>query len=262
MEDVANEIGISTATLSRFEKFPDIHIPYQNLVDLAEFFDVSMDYMCGLTLHRKYREMPIDELNLTDGSVEFLKNNRNVRILNELLSSKIFPELLAAAEVFADGKTTENINNMNNIYAMVEKTIKSRVVVDPQDEIMAILKESQVNNDEYLRFRITERFNNLLKSIYDERKRYAKEDIMTVNELMEQNMEDLLNDKNTREKGPFYCVSKTLGLSFEDVPKDKLSIFEEVLTGSDLYKLMVGQTTSSMHRKQRRAMERQTKKKK
>lgn len=262
MEDVANEIGISVATLSRFEKFPDMHIPYQNLVDLAEFFNVSMDYMCGLTLHRKYREMPIDELNLTDGSVEFLKNNRNVRILNELLSSKIFPELLAAAEVFADGKTTENINNMNNMYSIVESTIKSRVDVDPQDEIMAILKESQVNNDEYLRFRITERFNNLLKSIYDERKRYAEENTMTVNELMKQNMEELLNDKKTREKGPFYCVAKTLGLSFEDVPKDKLAIFEEVLTGSDLYKLMVGQTTSSMPRKQRRAMERQAKKKK
>ena len=262
IEDVAKEIGVSTATLSRFEKFPDVHIPYQNLVDLAEFFDVSMDYMCGLTLHRKYREVPIDELNLTDGSVEFLKNNRNVRILNELLSSKIFPDLLAAAEVFADGKTTENINNMNNMYSLAETTIRSRIDVDPQDEIMAILKESQVNNDEYLRFRITERFNNLLKSIYDERKRYAEENTMTVNELMQQNMEALLNDKKAKEKGPFYCVAKTLGLSFEGVPKDKLAIFEEVLTGSDLYKLMVGQTTSAMPRKQRREIERQAKRKK
>ena len=58
MGDVAKEIGVSTATLSRFEKFHDIHIPYQNLVDLASFFDVSMDYICGLTLHRKYRELP------------------------------------------------------------------------------------------------------------------------------------------------------------------------------------------------------------
>ena len=79
---------------------------------------------------------------------------------------------------------------------------------------------------------------------------------------MKQNMEELLNDKKTREKGPFYCVAKTLGLSFEDVPKDKLAIFEEVLTDSDLYKLMVEQTTSNMPRKQRRAMERQAKKKK
>lgn len=262
MEDVAKEIGISTATLSRFEKFPDMHIPYQNLVDLAEFFDVSMDYMCGLTLHRKYREMPIDKLNLTDGSVEFLKNNRNVRILNELLSSKIFPDLLAAAEVFADGKTTTSATDMNNMYSLVETTIKSRVDVDPQDEMLAILKESQVNNDEYLRFRITDRFNNLLNSIYDERKRYAEENTITVTELMQQNMDTLLNDKKAKEKGPFYCVAKTLGLNFEDVPKDKLEVFEEVLTGSDLYKLMVGQTTSSMPRKQRREMERQAKKRK
>ncbi len=109
---------------------------------------------------------------------------------------------------------------MNNMYSMAESTIKSRVDVDPQDEIMAILKESQVNNDEYLRFRITERFNNLLKSIYGERKRYVEENTMTVNELMKQNIEELLNDKKAREKVPFYCVSKTFGLRFEDVPKD------------------------------------------
>ena len=69
-------------------------------------------------------------------------------------------------------------------------------------------------------------------------------------------------DKKNRGKAQFNCVAKTLGLNFEDVLKDKLAIFEEAFTGSDLYKLMVGQATSNMPRKQRSAMDKQTKKKK
>lgn len=262
IEDVAKEIGVSTATLSRFEKIPDAYIPYQNLVALAIFYDVSMDYMCGFTLHRKHREIPLDELHLTDDAVDFLKNNKNVRLLNELLSTKIFPELLTTAEVFVNGKNTAGYDMANSMYATAESHIKSLVDVDPQDEIMAVIKEAQVNQDDYLRFRLTERFDDLLKDIRDERKKYADENIMSINEYLKENMEELIRDKQTKEKEPFYCVAKTLGLNFEDVPKDKLAIFEEILTDSDLYKLMVGQTTATMPRSQRRKLERESKEKK
>lgn len=262
IEDVAKEIGVSTATLSRFEKIPDAYIPYQNLVALALFYDVSMDYMCGFTLHRKYREMPLDELNLTDGAVDFLKKNKNVRLLNELLSTKIFPELLTTAEVFINGNNTAGVHVVNSMYATVESNIKSLVEVDPQDEIMAVIREAQVNHGDYLRFRLTERFNDLLKDIRDERQKFANENAMSINEYLQENIEELIRDKEAKEKGPFYCVAKTLGLNFEDVPKNKLSIFEEVLTDSDLYKLMVGQTTAAMPRSHRRKLERDAKKKK
>ena len=79
---------------------------------------------------------------------------------------------------------------------------------------------------------------------------------------MKQNTEDILKDKEAKDKGPVYCVAKTLGLDFKDVPKDKLDIFEEVLTGSDLYKLIVGQTTDNMSREQRRKLKRDAKKQK
>ena len=134
--------------------------------------------------------------------------------------------------------------------------------IEPQDETIALLQQAQIDPNEYLRFRITERFNTLLKAIYEERKRTNEELSISVSDFMKQNAEDILKDKEAKDKGPVYCVAKTLGLDFKDVPKDKLDIFEEVLTGSDLYKLIVGQTTDNMSREQRRKLKRDAKKQK
>ena len=55
-------------------------------------------------------------------------------------------------------------------FSIAEATIKSKVDIEPQDETMALLQQAQVDHSERLRFRITERFNTLLKAIYEERK--------------------------------------------------------------------------------------------
>lgn len=262
MSDVERLTAISTSTQQRYETDPFMYIPYQNLMLLAKLYDVSMDYMCGLTLHRKHREMPIDELALTDGSVDFLRSNTNIRLINELLSYKDLPDLLTAIEIFVAGKITAGANDMNAVFSIAEATIKSKVDIETKDETIALLQQAQIDHNEYLRFRITERFNTLLKSIYEERKRTNEELSISVSDLMKQNLEVILKDNNAKNKGPFYCVAKTMGVNFEDVPKDKLDIFEEVLTDSDLYKFMVGQATDNMSREQRRKLKKDEKKKK
>lgn len=252
MEDVASKTGISKSTQQRYETDPFMYIPYQNLMSLAKLYDVSMDYMCGLTLHRKHREMPIDELALTDGSVDFLRSNTNIRLINELLSYKDLPDLLTAIEIFVAGKITAGANDMNAVFSIAEATIKSKVDIEPQDETIALLQQAQIDHNEYLRFRITERFNTLLKAIYEERKRTNEELSISVSDLMKQNLEDILNDKHIREKGAFYSFAKILGMPTDEIPEEKLQTFKEVIEMCDLYKLMSEQSAVPLNRQQRR----------
>ena len=49
LEDLANETGIPQSTLQRIETDDDLRVNYQDLTALAEFYDVSTDYLFGLT---------------------------------------------------------------------------------------------------------------------------------------------------------------------------------------------------------------------
>ncbi|PYI57206.1 helix-turn-helix domain-containing protein [Paenibacillus flagellatus] len=72
-EDLANKLGISRASLSHYEtnrREPD----YETLNKIANFFDISLDYLLGRTenphviLDNEVREF-VDSLELSDESI-------------------------------------------------------------------------------------------------------------------------------------------------------------------------------------------------
>ena len=73
-------------------------------------------------------------------------------------------------EIYIDRKVQSHINTMNAMYKFAEQTIKENATVPENDEIMAFLQEAVVDEDEYLRFRISERFNMVMKSLFNNHK--------------------------------------------------------------------------------------------
>ena len=60
------------------------------------------------------------------------------------------------------------MNAMNAVYRLSEETVKEHYSVeDSRDEILAFLQNAVINEDEYLRFRISERLNDIMKSLFD-----------------------------------------------------------------------------------------------
>ena len=49
--DIANFLGIKQTVYSRYEVGKN-EIPLHHLIKLAEYYDVSLDYICGLTRKR------------------------------------------------------------------------------------------------------------------------------------------------------------------------------------------------------------------
>ncbi len=54
------------------------------------------------------------------------------------------------------------MNSMNALYKFTEQTIKENTGIPENDELLAFLQQSVVDEDEYLRYRISERFNLLM----------------------------------------------------------------------------------------------------
>ena len=103
LQDVADATGIPLATLGRIESNEDNQASYQNVATLAKFYNVSTDYLFGVTDNRQHRHIALDALSLSDSAIEVLKSkNLNNRLISELLSHTDFQQLLNAIEVYIE----------------------------------------------------------------------------------------------------------------------------------------------------------------
>ena len=66
LEELSKLTGISKSALASYEAKDYKEINHGNLVILADFYQVSVDYLLGLTNNRKYENTPIEELHLSD----------------------------------------------------------------------------------------------------------------------------------------------------------------------------------------------------
>jgi len=150
LQEVADLTGLPLATISRIESNDDNQTSYQTVAALAKFYNVSTDYLFGVT---------------------------DNRLISELLSHADFGQLINAVEVCIDKKLMPQMQTLNAVYRLAETTIKENYKdstdgngngndSDKRDEILAFLQNATINEDEYLRFRISERFNAIMKSFF------------------------------------------------------------------------------------------------
>ena len=254
LEELSAKVGISVSTLSRFETNEQSNIAYQDLVKLARYHNVSMDYLSGLTNNKQYRNIAIDELALTDDAVAVLKSKKaNNRLISELLAHEDFPKLLSAMEVYIDRKISAQTSNMNAVFKFAENTLKENFTIEDNDEVMAFLKEATIDEDDYLRYRIAERFNIIMKSLFDRHKKDALSDME--NGIMEQ-MKDGLNTylkgkaKNENyERIAFDMFAKNLGVDTSSLTHEEVKVMLKIIENSNLHKVIIATKRGGVRKK-------------
>jgi len=82
LEELAEQTGISKSALGSYEKDDYKEINHGNLILLADFYGVSLDYLFCRTENRAEINTPLRELHLSDEMVALLKSGRiNNRLL-------------------------------------------------------------------------------------------------------------------------------------------------------------------------------------
>ena len=104
LEELSELTGISKSALGSYEKEDYKEINHGNLIALADFYGVSVDYLLCRTENREQINTPLTELHLNDEMVALLKSGRiNNRLLCELATHKDFIKFLADIEIYVDG---------------------------------------------------------------------------------------------------------------------------------------------------------------
>ena len=114
LEELSELTGISKSALGNYEKEDYKEINHGNLITLADFYGVSVDYLLCRTENKEQINTPLTELHLNDEMVALLKSGRiNNRLLCELATHKDFIKFLADIEIYVDGIATMQIQNLN-----------------------------------------------------------------------------------------------------------------------------------------------------
>ena len=103
LEELAQQTGISKSALASYEANDNKEINHGNLITLADFYEVSLDYLFCRTENREQINTPLMELHLNDEMVALLKSGRiNNRLLCEIATNDKFEQLMTDTEIYID----------------------------------------------------------------------------------------------------------------------------------------------------------------
>ena len=152
LEELAEKTGISKSALASYENEENRNkeINHGNLITLADFYEVSIDYLFCRTENREQINTPLSELHLNDEAVALLKSGRiNNRLLCEMISHEKFVELMADAEIYVDGVATMAFHDMDSSLAAVRAMILEEHPEAVTERTLKVLEASQVEEEDF-----------------------------------------------------------------------------------------------------------------
>lgn len=172
-KQLAQATGISEAVLNGLENDNGRDVGYSRIIDLAKFFDVPTDYLLGFTESRITKNIELKQLGLTDKAIAVLLAKRQDNALvSQLIEHREFSNLINAIDIYVKQLAAKSINTINNLTAVMQRGVENYAagagMPDGYGEAMNYINETKVNENEFLRYRITERFNQILRDVYDD----------------------------------------------------------------------------------------------
>ena len=150
LKELSEQTQISRSALGNYENDDYKEINHGNLVILADFYGVSLDYLLGRTDIRRHEDTPIMDLDLTDDAVDVLKSGRiNNRLLCEIITNEKFEELMADTEIYVDGIATVMFNDIDLALEHVRSMIIEETPEAAEDRTLRTLEAAQIKEEDF-----------------------------------------------------------------------------------------------------------------
>ena len=202
LEELSKLTGISKSALGSYEKEDFKEINHGNLILLADFYGVSLDYLFCRTENRAEINTPLRELHLSDEMVALLKSGRiNNRLLCELATHKDFIKFLADIEIYVDGIATMQIQNLNALVDTVRHEIIERYRPGEDDPHLKVLQAAHISDDEYFSHMVLDDLNLIIRDIREFHKKDSESAPQTtVADELKENLEAVENSRQVEMK--------------------------------------------------------------
>ena len=149
LQELSDATGIPSSTFGNYEKDENVDMSLGNLLTLADFYQVSTDYLLCRTELREHTNQSVSDLHLNDDAVQILTDEKyNPRLLSELLSHKNFHKFMTNLEIYIDGFNDKGIQ-IANAFLDVMRYKLNELSADSTDAFAKIFDTSHIETEQY-----------------------------------------------------------------------------------------------------------------
>ena len=149
LQELSDATGIPSSTLGNYEKDENIDMSLSNLITLANFYNVSTDYLLCRTELRKHKNQSVSDLRLNDDAIQILTDKKyNPRLLSELLTHENFKKFMTDLEIYIDGFNDKGIQ-IANAFLDVMRYKLNELGADSTDAFTKIFDTSHIETEQY-----------------------------------------------------------------------------------------------------------------
>ena len=235
-EDLANAVGIPKTTLNDYENDEkNIDVGYANLVILAKFYDISMDWLLGLSDTEKYLNTASMNLGLTDKTIDILQSKDiNTRLLSEMIEHEQFWDLMSDIEIYIDGIISTQIDSVNYFAQTAKNKMQENNISHDKDYFMYSLEKAKINEDRYFHSVI----HDGIDTIIDDLKKAHKENKKDIQVATDENlglsillkMLDRLNDfEGSPEEMKLQLFPLLFGVDLKHLNKQEIETIKKII---------------------------------
>jgi len=202
-KELCRLIDVAPSQLSRIESGGIKNVSIDILLKLSKYFNVSTDFILGLTNISTKKNYDISELGLSESVVKtVLLNAVDMQLLNRMVEHKHFPYLMVLIKRYHDGDAANGVANLNDMYDFVTSTLADFANENPEhkDEIRSDIrniKSGKMGVNEAILGKISSTFMAIILDIKSEDNSKASSPIATADFM--QGILDQLEDKPREE---------------------------------------------------------------
>ena len=241
LEQLAEETHLSKSALGSYEgdKFKDIS--HYALIQLAKFYEVSVDYLLCRSETKNHPNADLADLRLSDDMIEFLKSGLvglvDNALLCELATHPDFPRLMADLEIYVNGIAAKQVQGANAIVDAVSATIMKQHNPGLTDPQLRQLIAAHIDDDSFCRYVIQQDMNKIALDLREAH----KDDFFSVpedNPLEDflQTAEEATSPNSDPEQAAMAFICKRLKLNYGKLSDEEKKWLKRIAQKSDLLK--------------------------
>lgn len=251
LEQLSEQTSISKSALGNYETDDYKDISHYSLVTLAKFYDVSADYLLGLTDNKNHPDTELSELHLSDEMIELLKSGRlNNRLLCEMAAHKNFVKLLADIEIYVDGIASMQIQNLNAFVGIARDEIMTKYQPSEEDPYIRLMDAAQIKEDDYFRHIVHDDMDGIIRDIRGTHKNDSTSapDTSVLDEL-KKGIKAAANFEGSPQEKQLVGLCEQLGIDYKKLTAEEFRTMIQVFQKSPLMKSPLRQRGKQKKRK-------------
>lgn len=170
-KELADRIDVPTSTLCRIEQGKIANVSNDVLIKLANFFNVSTDYLLGLTNVKFKKNVELSELGLSNKELfALLSGSVNGPLLSRIIEHPHFVTLLDTADAYFKDAHKSGIQSRNDVINLATASLKDFMKEHPENRMeishdIRQLNAEKIGGDEADLSKLRNIFMSILKDI-------------------------------------------------------------------------------------------------